>query len=73
MDWISVEDRLPEEGTRVLIYRKDGEMTVDYRINICDSYWIWCGLTDEEMQRITHWMPLPEPPVILTRTDNGLD
>ena len=56
--WISVKDRLPEVGERVLIYvpATDGD---------CD-HWI----ADFQMQgkwqmfgyNATHWMPLPESP-----------
>lgn len=56
--WIPVEERLPEEAERVLTWRgKDG-------INAeCWTEWegweLTALLSDE---RVTHWMPLPEPP-----------
>ena len=61
--WISVEDRLPEAGQHVLIFEPHCLSNPDRGIGdgFCDgdfldkkpngSYWI------------THWMPLPEPPV----------
>jgi len=57
--WISVEERLPEDGGLVLVhggcaYCKNGE---------------WMSVMDEGYRRpqtilwtVTHWMPLPEPP-----------
>ena len=46
-EWISVEDRLPEEGEHILVCYIDGW--------ICDQH----APIDNG---ITHWMPLPEPP-----------
>jgi hypothetical protein len=46
-EWISVEDRLPEEGEHILVCYSDGW--------ICDQYTPF----DDG---VTHWMPLPEPP-----------
>ena len=56
-EWISVKDRLPEFGRRVLILgnRKDGQFI--YIDQICaDGNWL---LVNWE---VTHWMPLPQPP-----------
>lgn len=63
--WISVEDRLPEENTDVLIYRggfRDDLMNVYTYMGHNeweDEYGYWSRTDDEG---ITHWMPLPEPP-----------
>ena len=57
--WISVKDRLPESGKRCLVYATQG---IERHISIASfgrqfhlsgrrAYW-----------RVTHWMPLPEPP-----------
>lgn len=68
MEWISVKDRLPEEGELVLtitIARPDfPEYRLDYTIIVThsDNPYFWaCRLTDE-CNTVTHWMPLPEPP-----------
>ena len=54
-EWISVDERLPEEG-RVLVF------SPDYK----DRDPMRCRITDSQFVRIcsdvTHWMPLPEPP-----------
>lgn len=70
MEWISVEERLPEEWTEVLwISKTDGIL-----IGRFHAEWDW---GDEYLDRpaiiyagmplkfrnFTHWMPLPEPPV----------
>lgn len=61
MDWISVKDRLPEPGHRVLAasvyFTGECWMAVNgtwYRYNGFDM--------DHLFESITHWMPLPEPP-----------
>ena len=56
MEWISVEDRLPEDGVEVLWVYETGE------------YVLYAREPDEKIvgmhdPSITHWMPLPEPPV----------
>lgn len=56
-EWISVKDRLPKELREVMFY--DGEeMWIGYRLG-----GLWCEdyFTFKE-SKITHWMPLPEPP-----------
>lgn len=57
--WISVEDRLPEEGETVLCYYESDLMGVCTRLHEIweDSYGYW-----ESDDAITHWMPMPEPP-----------
>lgn len=61
-EWISVKDRLPELGERVLC--TDGHCVFEqYRVLPSCVYGVWdrMGLKSE-MQDVTHWMPLPEPP-----------
>lgn len=61
--WISVEERLPEDGETVLTISSELEMEVyDY-----DSEWE--GIFQKfngsiKVFNITHWMPLPEAPKI---------
>ena len=64
MNWISVEDRLPEEGRFVLVYVQVGAHSYFYAINfIHQGRWYnkvrhkWGVKTNP-----IHWMPLPEPP-----------
>ena len=67
--WISVEDEMPHaeygESDNVLAAGGLGIVEVLYFDGSC-----WCYPTGEPVfyedpsWRITHWMPLPEPPVI---------
>ena len=71
MEWISVEERLPDEGTDVLVFTGFGRMDV-LHIHM-ESYTI-CGIGPRSGESgkkpswepggasVTHWMPLPEPP-----------
>ncbi len=54
--WISVEDRLPENDGEYLVYTKHGFMDKWPYIKFCGQYWGCRGA------KITYWMPLPEPP-----------
>jgi len=68
MNWIKIEDQLPEDGARVITYfefsgveiaiYKNLEGTEDemFGSNLFYNKSGW--LTDD----VTHWMPLPEPP-----------
>ena len=57
--WISVKDRLPDNDVPVMIYNYDVNIGVYYK-NKFHAF-------DEngypfEINYVTHWMPLPEPP-----------
>lgn len=61
-EWISVDDRLPEEKANCIVYYQHAYC--DY-----DGYWAIgiCFNDGEKFQinpayKVTHWMPLPEPP-----------
>lgn len=56
MEWISVEDRLPEEKTPVLVANTFG---VDIAFA---QEGFWYTQYDECKVHVTHWMPLPDPP-----------
>ena len=64
-EWISVKDRLPEEGVPVLVTgvvkKGDHPYLVDY---IYKDDWFWWPMNYNRTIGfvITHWMPLPEPP-----------
>lgn len=58
LGWISVKDRLPEDGITVLTYTDRG-FAFNHTINVSrneDKIYIWNGC-----DKITHWMPLSEP------------
>jgi hypothetical protein len=71
-EWISVEDRLPEIGERVLCWKES---------IIPDSYYaeagaygffnkgVW-GDVEADNWKVTHWMPLPSAPGIKDEKEN---
>ncbi len=61
-EWISVKDRLPKEGIRILTLGKYGE--IKDRALIAFKSGIMLFIPDGLLigKDITHWMPLPEPP-----------
>lgn len=71
MEWISVEDRLPEPNTTVLVNDLNGEGVLLawraewYSNGQPNGDWQWCfqiqGLEHEEV-KIRHWCEYPEPP-----------
>lgn len=72
-EWISVEDRLPKNEQVVLGYTPcDGFMFVGYYVEVepnsyYKSYWnIITAMrsTKKLTKKVTHWMPLPTPPIV---------
>lgn len=64
--WISVQERLPEEYKPVLVYAKHTpEYFSDWSV-VMEDVWLgdgWDCNADTDVHEVTHWMPLPEPPV----------
>ena len=70
--WIPVTERLPESKTKILIYGGNDLIWVNgvnrpmpsvytgYMRGLDEGWFTW----DEQkyIVRVTHWMPLPEPP-----------
>lgn len=81
MDWISVEDRLPEPGKEVLLLAHGWEGRLHYvgmlkpsppqagffGVSKASDWTIW-GWSYFREPKVTHWMPLPDPP----ETGNGM-
>ena len=61
-EWISVDDRLPEDDSDVLAYSKNGEEDRIYPANYAKGVWFDCIFTTPATDTTTHWMPLPQPP-----------
>lgn len=69
--WISIEDELPEEYKNVLVfikfYKKDRPNRVDMGC-LVNQDWalvttsVYLNLSNAINGKVTHWMPLPEPP-----------
>ncbi|HGW3737648.1 TPA: DUF551 domain-containing protein [Acinetobacter baumannii] len=74
MEWISVDERLPEfqEETSILCLLKDQQKGFwyprPYALLIEVGWWIpqkeifVCDGVEDAKHIISHWMPLPEPP-----------
>jgi len=68
MKWISTKNKMPNLNSMIL--STDGEKvavtTLMYNDHIKKFHWEYlssgCGCCDTDMQNVTHWMPLPEPP-----------
>ena len=59
IEWISVQDRLPKNHTQVLCYFKYEPEGPDI---ICENTYHKSGKWLSDGDKVTHWMPLPEPP-----------
>ena len=54
-EWISVKDRLPEQGEEAICIAADGDMMIG-------KYTEWGWMFPCYFEDLTHWMPLPLPP-----------
>ena len=69
-EWISVDDRLPQEGgavcKNVILFMDSGLITVGWLNQITNRGYYLDTINDviikAPLSRFTHWMPLPEPP-----------
>lgn len=55
--WIPVSERLPERFEKVILCREGNIVEQGYR-DVND----WWKVYGTRTKKITHWMPLPEPP-----------
>ena len=56
-EWISVDERLPDRTGKYLV------ATFDRRVSIGNLIDCYCdGDLSFDNYKVTHWMPLPEPP-----------
>ena len=66
MEWISVEDRLPDKNDFYLAFDGGEEVKYFYYMNEDGvHYWNYQHPTKHWLRKnnpVTHWMPLPEPP-----------
>lgn len=53
--WIPVTERLPERGQEIIVYVKNIVKPIVH------PYQFWQQDFDSFL-RVTHWMPMPEPP-----------
>ena len=59
--WIPVTERLPDSGKCVLVCSKDG-MVAEGSYKAYEKKWTQFRWNVTDLQNVTHWMPLPEPP-----------
>ena len=59
-EWISVKDRLPEVGKKVLVYCKENKN--DYEIGAYSDTYRGFFVRQTWYENITHWTLLPRPP-----------
>ena len=60
--WISVEEKLPEQGKAVLLCNS-GHVVWGYRRSFPGKGAPYQGVHGVIRGIVTHWMPLPAPPV----------
>ena len=68
--WISVKDKLPPYGQPVIVcrpYSKD-QLKVEQG---CRDLGDWWKVYGTRTKRVTHWMPLPQPPREVSSRDQG--
>ena len=67
-NWISVEDRLPEENIYILVLTKNNATYVAHFVDgdfyTKEEYRLVSIDDDSRYMQATHWMPLPEPPEV---------
>ena len=62
MEWISVKDRLPDSPQQdVWAFTTNNEMFVGFLDDENDEWWHSHGIA-VIVDKVTHWMPLPDPP-----------
>lgn len=63
-EWISVNDRLPDEYTDVLFFNSGYRLHFIGRVYDKNEKTFWDQQADKHT-KVTHWMPLPTPPPII--------
>jgi hypothetical protein len=66
MEWIKVTDKLPENKKTVL-FSDSEEVYVGYLDTNNNWYEFIYSEDGDWIKYVTHWMPLPKPPVQLTK------
>lgn len=63
MEWIKINDRLPEDG-EILFIAKDGITTERIGIVVSEMKLILLKRTDISFDNILYWFPIPEAPKV---------
>lgn len=59
MNWQPIETAPRDHGKQILAF-DDGDIRVGYWSSNRECF--RCEITGDPLYRVTHWMPLPEPP-----------
>ena len=62
-EWVKIADREPKPNTNVLLWRSGWQARTGYKGAVSGGYILWGFVRPIEPQP-THWMPLPEAPVL---------
>lgn len=60
-EWIKTKDQLPDEPDDYLVFGMGLVSTLEFRSG---KWWSDVHMQFVDSKKITHWMPLPEPPKI---------
>lgn len=64
-EWVSIKDRLPEKDGKYIVARKEGnKYSISVRKFQKEIPCCYCGHWERGTNGITHWMLLPEPPIV---------
>ena len=67
VDWISVNERLPEDGQFVVVrHEVKGRIYSEVANYIADLWWLDWNSNGLELNAIS-WVPLPEPPDVVSK------
>ena len=58
-EWISVDERLPDDNDRVIAFRPNEPETSAYKYCVM---WGWSVKASLKHRGITHWCEMPQPP-----------
>lgn len=61
-EWVPVGDRLPEEGGMYIVTANDGHTQRVSFVQWQKKNRMWNLTGARSYWRVTHWMPMPEPP-----------
>lgn len=62
-EWISVKDRMPEKEGKYIVCVAGNVCVLPMIVNgVGYKYWETGKYFKKEMDKVSHWMPFPEPP-----------
>lgn len=72
MNWIRVEDQLPEDRVEILVFNGDACSVTIYLSEFYSNYGYhqWSHMDEQyDYSKVTHWMPLPDRPTVMRDKD----